>query len=334
MDRALTKRQLRFFLSFLVTGSCLLLAFKCVSGHSESTLGPIPFPADNPMTAEKIELGRKLFFDKRLSIDNSISCADCHHPEKAFTDGLAVSKGVLGRFAERNAPSLLNSAYLQRVMFDGELKTLEMQVIVPIQEHTEMGSDMRELLKELRAVPEYEEAAKRIFGRSFDPWVLTRSIAAFERSLISDYSAFDRFYLGDSSALTPSQKRGWELFSNELYCTQCHPAPHFTTYEVANNGLYADYGKDQGRFRIDLLESSKGLFKIPSLRNIALTAPYMHDGSITTIDGVLDHYQSGGKNHVNQSPKVTKFELTLQQQQDLQHFFQSLTDTSYMRYFQ
>lgn len=333
MDRSLNKRTL-FLLMLMATGSCLLLAFKCVRGNIESTLGPIPFPADNPMTAEKIELGRKLFFDKRLSTDNSISCADCHHPDKAFTDGLAVSNGVLGRFAERNAPSLLNSAYLERIMFDGELKTLEMQVIVPIQEHTEMGSDMRELLKELRAVPEYEAAAQRIFGRSFDPWVLTRSIAAFERSLISDNSAFDRFYSGDSTALTASQKRGWELFSQKLYCTQCHPAPHFTTYKVANNGLYADYGKDQGRFRIDFQESSKGLFKVPSLRNITLTAPYMHDGSILTLENVLQHYKTGAKNHVNQSPVVVKFDLTVQDEQDLLHFFQSLTDTTYLQNFQ
>ena len=297
-------------------------------------MGPVPVPADNPMTAEKIALGRQLFFDKRLSEDNSISCADCHHPELAFTDGKARSTGFHDSISQRNAPTLLNSAYLKTLMFDGEIKTLEMQVIVPIQEHAEMHSDMKKLIAELKAVPEYEAAAREIFGRSFDPYVLTRSIAAFERTLISQNSAFDRFYRGDNNALTASQQRGWKLFSEELYCTKCHQPPFFTNYKVENNGLYKEYGTDQGRFRITRVESSKGLFKVPTLRNILLTAPYMHDGSILTLDAVLDHYASGGKQHPNQSPVIRKFALPEKKRSDMLNFFQSLTDTTYLRNFQ
>lgn len=313
----------------------VLLAGRCSQeGGVHLTLGPVPFPDDNPLTPEKIALGRKLFFDKRLSDDNTISCADCHHPERAFTDGKIKSTGVRGGITERNAPTLLNAAYLPRIMFDGELKTLEMQVIVPIQEHAEMASEMLQLMKELRAVPEYEKAARDIFGRSFDPWVLTRSLAAFERSLISQNSPFDQYMAGNKDALTASQVRGWKLFSETLYCTKCHPGPHFTTYENRCNGLYEDYGADQGRFRIAGREEDKGVFKIPTLRNIALTAPYMHDGSLPDLDAVIDHYVSGGKAHPNRSEWILPLEISVQQRTDLKNFFQSLTDTTYLREFQ
>ena len=334
MDRSLSNRNSFVLLVLFGITACLLLASRCSPDNGVLTLGPVPFPDDNPLTEEKIALGRKLFFDKRLSDDNSISCADCHRPELAFTDGRARSPGFHDSLSQRNSPTLLNSAYLQTIMFDGELKTLEMQVIVPIQEHAEMHSDMKKLILELRADPEYEAAAQKIFGRTFDPWVLTRSIAAFERTLISQNSAFDRFYKGDASALTASQKRGWKLFSEELYCTKCHAAPHFTSYQVASNGLYADYGTDQGRYRIDGLESSKGVFKVPTLRNISLTAPYMHDGSFRSLGQVLDHYSSGGKKHPNQSEIITGFHLSEENRSDLLNFFNSLTDTTYLREFQ
>lgn len=310
--------------------SIVLLAGKCASKETIYSLGQPPIPKDNPQTDAKIALGEKLFFDKRLSVDNSVACVDCHQPKLAFADNLPLSFGVNGGITERNAPSLLNAAYLKKVMFDGELKTLEMQVIVPIQEHTEMGCDMKELIQKLRAIPEYEQAAQSVFGRTFDPFVLTRSIAAFERTLISQNSAFDRYWLGDKKALNSSEKRGWKIFSETLYCTKCHPAPHFTTYSTQNNGLYKDYVKDQGRFRIDLADSSKGKFKIPSLRNIKLTAPYMHNGSIKTVKEVLQHYQKGGENHDNQSKIIVPFELSGTEMEDLLHFFSALTDTSYL----
>lgn len=330
MHHSLTSRKALLLFALFVAGTCLLTVLRCSTDRNKLPLGPIPFPDNNPLNEEKVALGRKLFFDKRLSEDNSIACADCHRPELAFTDGRRFSVGFHDSLSQRNSPTLLNSAYLKTLMFDGELKTLEMQVIVPIQEHAEMHSDMRKLITELRAVPEYEEAARRIFARTFDPWVLTRCIAAFERTLISQNSAFDRFYAGERSALTLSQKRGWKLFSERLYCTACHQPPHFTNYEVRNNGLYLDYSSDQGRYRVDKLETSKGSFKVPTLRNIELTSPYMHDGSFSSLNEVLHHYSSGGKKHKNQSKVIVEFDLSDRDRSDLLNFFKSLTDTTYL----
>lgn len=294
-------------------------------------LGTMPHPEDNEMTAEKIALGKEFFFDKRLSLDETISCAVCHKPRLAFTDGLKVSDGIMGRKSNRNSPTLLNAAYLPRIMFDGELTTLEMQSIVPIQEHNEMGMDMKELIKRLKAVPEYQEAAKKVFNRDMDVWVLTRSLAAYQRSLMSDNSPFDRYYYGKQSmAISPSAKRGWKLFSEKLYCTSCHPAPHFTTYKAENNGLYADYGADNGRFRITGDSSDMGKFKVPSLRNIWITDPYMHDGSMEYLEDVIDHYKKGGSKHINQHPVIRSFDLTPREKKDLVNFLYSLTDMSFM----
>jgi cytochrome c peroxidase len=293
-------------------------------------MGEIPFPRDNPPSAEKIALGRQLFFDKRLSSDNSISCASCHLPEKAFTDGKRFSDGVKREKSLRNAPSILNAAYFPRLMFDGEIRTLELQVLAPIQSHTEMNANMRDLIPELAAVPEYRNAAKKLFNRSFDAWVLTRSLAAFERSLISQNSRFDQFMAGDKEALTVNERAGWKLFNEQLYCSKCHPAPAFTTYQTANNGLYSDYRADQGRYRINGLEREKGSFKIPSLRNISLTSPYMHDGSLKSLEEVLEHYAKGGQKHNYQSQSIVSFSLTKEEKEKLIQFLKSLTDTSYL----
>ena len=283
---------------------------------------------------DKIELGRKLFFDKRLSSDETISCSSCHLPEMAFTDGLRVSTGVEGRQTERNSPSILNSIDLPTVMFDGHLPTLEQQVIVPIQEHVEMNMNMLDLISKLKAIPEYSKAAKECFNRDFDPWVLTRAISAFERSLISKNSPFDQFYSNnDTDAISNSAKRGWRIFSEELYCTQCHSAPNFTTHETINNGLYLDYGTDKGRFRIFNDSSDIGKFKIPSLRNITLTAPYMHDGSKATLKDVIEHYKKGGESHGLKDERITSFSLSDKQEKDLLEFFSVLVDTSYIQNF-
>ncbi len=302
------------------------------SGSSVSPYPNISFPSDNPSSEEKIALGRKLFFDKRLSKNEEISCSSCHLPEYAFTDRLTVAEGVEGRKTDRNSPSLLNAGYLPTVMFDAHLETLEKQVIVPIQEHTEMDMNMKELLTKLRAIPEYQEAAKSIFGRDFDAWVLTRSISSFERSLSSLNSKFDRYYYqNDKDAMSSSEIRGWKIFSEKLYCTECHSAPMFTTYEALNNGLYSDYGEDKGRFRIHSDSSDIGKFKVPSLRNIALTYPYMHDGSMADLDQVIEHYSKGGSPHVNKDSRIIPFSLSQEEKSDLFHFFEALTDTSYMK---
>ena len=308
-----------------------LLMCKSTSEAYISPLGSINYPQENVQSNEKIELGRKLFFDKRLSLDNSIACASCHIPEFAFTDRLAVSEGVKGRQTQRNASSILNAGYLITVMYDAHLESLEMQIIVPVQEHVEMGIPMVELIERLSKVEEYVKQAKEIYNRDFDAWVLTRSIAAFERSLISDRSKFDEYLYGQKNrALNKSEKAGWKLFSEKLYCTKCHPAPHFSTFTAENNGLYEDYGDDKGRFRIHHDSTDIGKFKVPSLRNISLTYPYMHDGSIETLEEVLNHYSNGGVGHFNQSEVIKPFTITTTERKDLIAFLKSLTDTSYM----
>ena len=308
------------------------LALRCGSSQDLNALVSIPTPSDNPQNSAKIALGRKLFFDTRLSLDGSVSCASCHDPRKAFSDNLAKSKGINGQLSERNAPSLLNAAFLKTAMFDAHLLTLELQVIVPIQEPVEMGHNMKNLLKQLRQIPEYQAAAQAIFGRDFDAWVLTRSISAFERSLLSMNAPFDQYLAGNKKAMSKDQLAGWRIFSEDLYCIKCHPAPYFTTYEADNNGLYATYeGKtDQGRFRIHHDSSDIGTFKVPSLRNLPLTYPYMHDGSLQTIAAVLAHYQKGGAGHPLQDQQIVAFNLSNKEKQQLTSFFNALVDTSYL----
>ena len=320
------------FLSIALLLICGFVALRCGQTQDLNATVLVPAPSDNPQNAEKIALGRKLFFDKRLSLDGSISCASCHHPQKAFSDQRSKSIGINGQLSERNAPSILNAAFLKTAMFDAHLATLELQAIVPIQEPVEMGHNMKILIKQLRQIPEYQAAAQAIFGRDFDAWVLTRSLAAFERSLLSMNAPFDQYLAGNKKAMSKDQLAGWRIFSDELYCTKCHPAPYFTTYEAANNGLYARYeGKtDQGRFRIHHDSSDIGKFKIPSLRNLPLTYPYMHDGSINSMEAALEHYQKGGARHPLQDPRINSFELSTKEKAQLLAFFNALVDTSYL----
>lgn len=283
----------------------------------------------NSSEENRIAFGKKLFFDKRLSGNNTISCASCHRPELAFTDGLPKSRGVNGATAMRNAPSLLNAAFFKRYMYDGEIKTLEEQALVPIQDHREMAGSMKQVVKKLSADPEYRLLAQSVFNRKLDAYVITRALSSYERSLISRNSRFDQYRAGVKSALTPDELAGWKLFSQKLYCTECHSGIDFTDYRTLSNGLYTDYGEDQGRYRINGLEEDRGTFKVPSLRNVALTAPYMHDGSFRNLREVIAHYARGGTDFLNKSNRIRPFRLTELEINQLELFLQSLTDTSY-----
>jgi cytochrome c peroxidase len=316
----------------------IMLACKASFQEGQGAIEPqdfsfIPTPEDNPLSDKKIALGRQLFFDKRLSKDGTVSCANCHDPKRAFCDNLTTSQGIRGQRTERNASSLLNAAFLPTVMFDAHLKTLELQVIVPLQEATEMGHNMKELIPILRSIPEYQQAAKTIFNRDFDAYVLTRSIASFERSLLSFNSRYDQYIKGRSSVLTKQEKRGMDLFLNQLNCASCHPPPYFTNFKAENNGVYADFTKDKGRFRIHLDSTDIGKFKVPSLRNISLTYPYMHDGSFKSLEEVINHYASGGKQHVNKNLLIKPFPISSEDKKSLIAFLSCLTDTSYLKDF-
>lgn len=326
----LRKLQIVAFFSFVV---CTLL-FSCCRLVKPTTgiFQQMNIPSDNPMSKDKIALGRKLFFDKSLSRDESISCATCHIPEYAFTDRKKVSNGVAGGLTERNSPSLLNIGYSPTLMADAHITSLEMQSIVPIQEHVEMDMKMGDLVKRLKN--KYNKEAIKIFNREFDAFVITRALSAFERTLISNQSRFDDFYYKKkNNALNKDEIAGWKLFSEKLYCIQCHQLPFFTTYKAENNGLYADYGHDNGRFRIHTDSLDIGKFKVPTLRNIELSFPYMHDGSMQNLEEIIDHYAKGAARHWNQSKIIQPFEINELEKKQLVLFLKSLTDTSYMKDF-
>lgn len=314
---------------FLVL-SLIVVACCKVSTSTTKILGVVPIPEKNEQSQAKIALGKQLFFDKQLSRDQTVSCATCHVPEKAFTDQKELSDGVFGRKSMRNAPSLLNVAYQKTLMFDGHITNLEEQAIVPIQDHFEMDMDMKYVVKRLRKNKYYEKAAKAIFGREFDAYVLTRSLSAYERTLVSANSRFDKFYYHKQmTALSASEKRGWKLFSEKLYCTQCHPGPHFTNFETVSNGYYTKGAIDKGRFRIHVDTNDIGKFKVPTLRNIAVTFPYMHDGKLKSLEEVIAHYEAGGKHSINQSPIVQPIKLSVTDRKDLIAFLRSLTDAQF-----
>lgn len=297
-------------------------------GRYPAGFDPMEIPADNSLTQAKIELGKRLFFDPILSSDSTVSCSSCHLPERAFTDGQKVSIGVDGLLHFRNSPSLVNVGYGDRMFMDGGATNLEIQIIAPIETHFEMASSMEEVIDKLNAHPEYPALFKVVFARDPDPFGLTRAIASFERSILSGNSPFDQYYYqGDSSALNESEKRGMNLFfSDELNCSSCHSGFLFTSLDYVNNGIYADYGQDTGRMRITLLEEDRGKFKVPSLRNIEVTGPYMHDGGFSSLEGIIDHYALGGQGHPNQDPRITGFDITVEEKADLIAFLKSLTD--------
>lgn len=292
----------------------------------------VPFPEDNAYSNTRWALGKKLFYDPILSVDSSISCASCHNQELAFTDGLPVSEGVERRRGFRNAPSLANLAYHPYFMREGGVPTLEMQVLVPIQEHAEFDFNIVLLSERLAKHPEYNQLAQQAYGRPPDPFVITRSIACFERSLLSGNSAWDKFReSGDETEITNlAARRGMDLFfSARTNCSSCHTGLNFTNYSFENNGLYEEY-VDDGRFTLTGSESDRARFKVPGLRNVALTAPYMHDGSMASLEEVVAHYNSGGANHPNKSQHIKPLNLTEQELKDLIAFLHQLTDETFI----
>ena len=290
----------------------------------------IPFTAENPYTPEKWHLGKKLFYETALSVDNSISCASCHKPEIAFSDFASRSIGFGQQIGRRNAPSLANVAYHPYYTREGGVPTLEMQILVPIQEHDEFNFNIIEIAERLNDIPEYVEMSNAAFGRDPDAYVITRAIGIFERTLISGNSSYDSFNNGKKSAISIAAQRGANLFFSERTgCSNCHSGFNFTDYSFANNGLYEVYA-DIGRERLTGKKADRALFKVPTLRNIAVTAPYMHDGSIATLREVIQHYNSGGKAHPNKSHLIKTLGLSTQEQQDLLAFLNSLTDNTFL----
>lgn len=286
---------------------------------------PVVSP-DNPLTQASVELGKALFFDPRLSRDGTVSCASCHLPSKAFSDTARVSVGIEGRTGFRNSPSLGNVGYHAAFFRDGGVPTLEQQVIAPIHDVVEMDHDINRVAALLRDEEPYRRLSRAAYGRELDAWVVTRAIANYERTLISGWSRYDRYIQGELTALTEQELRGLALFnSEELNCTACHSGFDLSDHAYHNVGQYLDYA-DPGRGRITLDPGDEGKFKTPTLRNIARTAPYMHDGSMATLEQVVDFFAAGGLPHANRDPLMQSFALSPDDKADLIAFLRALND--------
>ncbi|MBI4161281.1 MAG: cytochrome-c peroxidase [Acidobacteria bacterium] len=282
-------------------------------------------PADNPMTPARVDLGRLLYFDPRLSRDHTVSCSTCHNPALGFSDGLPTSVGVDSRRGSRNAPTVVNSTYLPHQFWDGRAATLEEQALGPIQNPLEMDGNLDEVVATLAEIPEYRRRSQEAYGSPIDAMGIARAIAAFERTLLSGNSAWDRFNLGDENALTPAARRGWDLFRGRANCTSCHVGFLLTDFDFHNLGVGMGREEpDPGRFRVTGEDRDRGAFKTPGLREVSRTAPYMHDGSLPTLWDVIDLYDRGGEPNPWLDPAMKPIGLSAPEKRDLIAFLESL----------
>lgn len=274
---------------------------------------------DNPLTGDKVELGRLLFFDQRLSMDGTISCATCHLPQLAFTDGRPLSQGVGGLTGLRNAPTLINRAFTNKQFWDGSAVSLEEQVKGPLINPTEMGmASHADVVNRVADISGYRKWFKRVFRSAVSIDNLARAIAAFERTLLSGNSKYDIFSAGDQQALNASQQRGLALFEDKARCNQCHSGFNFTDEEYHNIGVGWDKRRiDLGRYGVTALQQDIGAFKTPTLREITRTAPYMHDGSMKGLDEVIEFYDQGGIANPFLDSEMRRLKLTMEQILDL-----------------
>ena len=291
---------------------------------------PLPSPADNPFTPEKFALGQALFFDKRLSRTGEVACGSCHLQDKAFADPRRVSEGIEGRTGTRNAPPLFNLAWSSSYFWDGGVESLERQAMAPIMDPKEMDLPLEEATARVAADPAYPARFQAVFGTGVTPLAVTQALASFVRGLISGDNRLDRHRRGEPHALSAAERRGLAIFEGERgECFHCHTGFNLTNDRFANNGSYQP-GGDVGRQRVTGKANDLGRFRVPSLRNIAVTAPYMHDGSLATLQAVIDHYDRGGGGHSSTDANIRKLNLTDGEKRDLLAFLQALTDEGFL----
>lgn len=275
----------------------------------------MPVPEDNPITAESIALGRQLFNDRRLSRDRTVACSSCHDPDRAFSAPEAVSPGVFGRRGRRNAPALINRGWGRSFFWDGRTATLEDQVLQPIDDPNEMDLPI-------------DEAATRV---GLWPRDMSRALATYIRSIMSGNAPYDRYIYGDRTALSPEAQDGLRVFREKGNCTACHLGPNFTDEKFHNTGIaWAAGGRagsspDEGRAAVSGRLEDRGAFKTPTLREVERSAPYMHDGSMASIEAVIDYYDRGGNRHPRLAPELRPLALTGLEKQALATFLRSLT---------
>lgn len=288
-------------------------------------------PPDNALTVDRATLGKRLFYEPQLSRTSDVSCASCHQQAYAFSDPAAVSTGVDGRTGTRNAPSLVNAAWGKSFFWDGRADSLEKQAGQPIENPLEMDLALSEASLRLVRDPSYVEAFQNAYGEPPNETTLRKALASFVRSLVSGNSPYDRHLRGDDSDFGPQRKRGEALFlSEKAECFHCHPSGSLSNEGYFNNGSYTA-GGDTGRQAVTGRVGDVGKFKVPGLRNIAVTAPYMHDGSLPTLEAVIEHYDAGGRGDPTTDPLIKPRSLSDDEKADLLEFLRSLTDDALLR---
>ncbi|MDH5542391.1 MAG: c-type cytochrome [Nitrospinota bacterium] len=283
-------------------------------------------PPDNPMTLEKVKLGYLLFFDERLSGDGTVACATCHNPDNAFTDGAAVSTGIGGEQGNRSAPTVINRVFSTLQFWDGRAGSLEEQAKGPLTNPIEHGlKNADEAVARIASIEGYREMFRKVFDRDVNMDDLARAIAAFERTVLSGNSRYDQYAPGNEKVLSDSEERGMRLFTGKGMCAICHSGPNFTDEKFHNIGVgMADSNPDLGRYLVTGVEKDKGAFKTPTLREITKTAPYMHDGSVETLQEVMEFYNKGGEGNPYLSEKIFPLNLSKNEIADLTAFMSTL----------
>jgi len=291
-------------------------------------LPAVPVPKDNPMTEEKIALGKKLYFDKRLSKDGTVSCATCHDPDKGWTDREATSTGIDDQVGGANSPTVINSAYATSQFWDGRAADLEEQALGPIENPIEMGHKLDDLIVELEKIPEYKEGFQKAFGTGVTKEGIAQAIASFERTVLSGNSPYDQFKDGKEDALSDVQKRGMAVFER-VGCDTCHTPPLFSNYMFINAGVgMKKEPPDPGRMNVTKKESDLGKFRVPTLREVANTGPYFHDGSVATLEEAVALMVAGGIDNDNLSGMMKALreeEFSGQDLADLVEFLKALS---------
>ncbi|MBM4132699.1 MAG: c-type cytochrome [Nitrospira sp.] len=284
-------------------------------------------PADNPLTQDKVELGKLLFFDTRLSQNNTVACASCHIPQLAWTDGQQVGIGIHRQPATRNTQTIVNRLYSQAQLWHGKSSSLEAQAINPIHKPVRMGMPSYEAeVAKLNEIAGYRARFRKVFGTDVTLDGLAKAIAAFERTILSGNSPADRFDMaGEEHAFSESAQRGLALFQGKARCTRCHSGFNFTDEKFHNLGI--DWDGDQidvGRYKVSQDPDDIGAFKTPTLREISLTAPYMHDGRFATLEEVVEFYDKGGIQNPHLSNLMVPLSLTGQEKADLVEYMRAL----------
>ncbi len=321
-------------------GLIVLSVSACSGVPAALPLGTVPkglditalvIPQNNPLTPEKVELGKMLYFDPRLSVDGTVSCATCHDPKRGWTDQEKVSEGIRQQKGVRNAPTVVNSAFMKIQFWDGRAATLEEQALGPMINPVEMGNKNHdEMVKHIQAVKGYEPLFMKVFGTGPTKETISQAIAAFERTVLSGNSRYDRFLSGDKSALDEAEVRGMTIFLSKGKCVQCHSGPTFSDSQFHNLGVGMNKpNPDLGRVVFSKNKKDTGAFKTPPLRDIMKAAPYMHDGTQATLEEVIAFYNKGGEKNPYLDALMTPLNLTPEETTDLIRFLKALDGNPY-----